>query len=75
MPIRDFVCEDCHQPFEKLVRSGDQPSCPACGSSHLKQQLSAFAVGGGQPAAAPMPAGCGMCGAAQAGACQFADTH
>ncbi|MEZ5728507.1 MAG: zinc ribbon domain-containing protein [Burkholderiaceae bacterium] len=75
MPIRDFVCEDCNKTFEKLVRNGDQPACPACGSTHLTQQLSAFAVGGAQAAAAEMPAGCGMCGAAQAGACQFADAH
>ncbi len=75
MPLRDFVCHACQHPFEALVRNGDTPACPACGSTQLEQQLSAFAVGGAQAASMPaMPPGCGMCGAAQAGACRMAET-
>ena len=73
MPIRDFTCNECHRPFEKLVRNGEAPACPACGSTNLHQHLSAFAVGAGKPE--PMPASCGSCGGVP-GSCQFAPaTH
>jgi putative FmdB family regulatory protein len=40
MPIFDFICGDCEELFEKLVRSSNErPECPRCGSmdTHKKQ--------------------------------------
>lgn len=44
MPLFDFECRACKHEFEALVRAGDEPSCPACGSRDLERLLSAFAV-------------------------------
>ncbi|HYM25493.1 MAG TPA: zinc ribbon domain-containing protein [Vicinamibacterales bacterium] len=44
MPLFDFECRKCRHEFEALVRPGDEPSCPACGSRDLERLLSAFAV-------------------------------
>lgn len=46
MPLFEFVCSDCHQPFEELVRNAhaiEEVSCPACGSRHIKKKVSTFA--------------------------------
>jgi putative FmdB family regulatory protein len=41
MPIYEYVCEDCHKPFEKIVLKQAEPvTCPACGSSHHTLQFS-----------------------------------
>lgn len=44
MPIYEYECRGCGQGFELLVRTGDTPACPACGSVELERQLSAFGV-------------------------------
>jgi putative FmdB family regulatory protein len=50
MPIFEYLCEDCGNKFEKLVRrsaseNGDNGvHCPSCGQEHLKQQFSTFAA-------------------------------
>lgn len=46
MPIFEYLCEDCGNKFEKLVRRPglDQVLCPSCGQSHLEQQFSSFAA-------------------------------
>lgn len=46
MPIFEYLCEDCGNKFEKLVRrpGADQVLCPSCGQSHLEQQFSSFAA-------------------------------
>jgi len=46
MPIFEYVCEDCGNKFEKLVRrpGADEVLCPSCGQSHLEQQFSSFAA-------------------------------
>lgn len=64
MPIFEYACRDCGHRFEKIVLGGAEPDCPACHGTHLQQQLSVFAVGGGsEKAAAREPAGaCGTCG-------------
>ena len=52
MPIFEFICSSCGEPFEELVRSAsaiDQMSCPSCGSIEVKKKISTFAsktVGG-----------------------------
>jgi putative FmdB family regulatory protein len=44
VPLYDFECRACHHEFEALVRAGDTPACPSCGSRDLRRLLSAFAV-------------------------------
>ena len=43
MPIYGYDCNKCGTKFEKLVRSSDTPSCPACESTDLTRQLSLIA--------------------------------
>ena len=45
MPIFEFDCPECHEPFEKLVRatSTEKVVCPTCGSAKVKKKLSTFA--------------------------------
>ena len=52
MPLFEFVCSDCHRPFEELVRSTSaisEVTCPKCGSSQVNKKISTFAsrVSGG----------------------------
>ena len=49
MPLYEYLCRDCGQPFEKMVRMSDQeqvPVCPACGSADTRKQISTFAAHG-----------------------------
>lgn len=71
MPIYEYVCTDCTEKFERLVRRwGEAVSCPACSSDAVDKQLSTFAVssGGGRAEAF---GGCGRddggCGAPACG--------
>lgn len=56
MPIYEYVCRDCGHPFEWLVRSGEKPSCPACGRSKLTKQLSVPSAHMAGASEAPCPA-------------------
>ena len=76
MPIYAYRCRDCGKEFSTLVMSGETPTCEACASADLEQQLSLIASpakGGEQtPAMAgscDMMGGCGCAGACPA----FAD--
>jgi putative FmdB family regulatory protein len=73
MPIYEYLCDDCGNKFEKLVRSSQAASmsieCPSCGETHVTEQLSRFAAHGsshGSPHGSPQDAmpSCpsGMCG-------------
>ena len=45
MPLFEFVCTDCEQSFEELLRSADtvsEVSCPRCGGGQVKKKLSTF---------------------------------
>ena len=44
MPLYEFQCRGCGHPFEILVRSGEQPACPACHSRDIERLLSSFGV-------------------------------
>jgi putative FmdB family regulatory protein len=49
MPIYEYRCEECDEPFEVFVRSSSQqtkPTCPKCGSQRVKKAVSLFGVGG-----------------------------
>ena len=46
MPVYDYVCLDCHKPFETALtlneHDQDNPKCPHCGSKHVEQEVAAF---------------------------------
>jgi len=44
MPLFEYRCQTCSSEFELLVRGGDVPACPSCGSASLEKLLSLFAV-------------------------------
>jgi len=49
MPLYEYLCRDCGQPFEKMVRMSEQeqtPVCPSCGSPDTRKQISTFASHG-----------------------------
>jgi len=46
MPIYEFECQNCGQPFEELVFSSSAVSdvkCPECGSGEIRKKISMFA--------------------------------
>ena len=45
MPIYEYVCKQCHKPFEKLVRKQSEAiQCPGCGSNRSTLQFSVTAA-------------------------------
>ncbi|MCC7124116.1 MAG: zinc ribbon domain-containing protein [Acidobacteria bacterium] len=44
MPIYDYSCKSCGHEFERLVRTGDTPACPACAATDLERLVTAPAV-------------------------------
>jgi putative FmdB family regulatory protein len=46
MPVYDYVCLDCHQPFEVILtlneHDKENPNCPHCGSKHVEQEATEF---------------------------------
>ena len=70
MPVFSFVCEDCNNRFETLVRSNsDKPVCDKCGSDKLVKQVSRFAPAVPTQNAGVCPAA-GVCpSAAASGGC------
>ncbi|HOM17555.1 MAG TPA: zinc ribbon domain-containing protein [Thermoguttaceae bacterium] len=72
MPLYEYICSNCGQQFEELVRGQEQPICPKCGSPKVEKQLSkvaAHSAESGQashqsPLPCGMPPGCcsGQCG-------------
>jgi putative FmdB family regulatory protein len=46
MPVYDYVCLDCHKPFETVLtlneHDKENPKCPRCGSKHVEQEVAAF---------------------------------
>lgn len=46
MPIYEFECQQCGQPFEELVFSSsaiNDVKCPECGSGEIRKKISMFA--------------------------------
>ncbi len=71
MPIHEYVCADCDQEFEELVRGDERVACPRCHGTRATKKLSTFATarsGDGArgetraSATAPTAGGCGTCG-------------
>jgi putative FmdB family regulatory protein len=46
MPFYSYHCAGCDTAFETLVRSGEIPACPSCGSDKLERVPLAPMVGG-----------------------------
>lgn len=46
MPVYDYVCLDCHKPFEIPLtlteHDKENPKCPHCGSKNVEQEAAAF---------------------------------
>ena len=44
MPVYDYLCNDCHKEFEKVLslNEHDQIRCPHCGSGNVEQEAKAF---------------------------------
>jgi putative FmdB family regulatory protein len=68
VPIYEYVCGDCGEKYEKLVRSGSRAVeliCPRCGSRRAEKSLSLFGLHGSggesRGSSAPAPA-CGPIG-------------
>ena len=44
MPIFEYECKECRNPFELLVRSDTRIACPSCDSERVVKKLSLFAA-------------------------------
>jgi putative FmdB family regulatory protein len=47
MPLFEFVCNDCDNTFEDLIRSFDlieDVICPFCGNNSARKKISTFAT-------------------------------
>ena len=46
MPVYEYVCLDCHKPFETVLtlteHDHEDPRCPHCGSKNVEQEAAAF---------------------------------
>jgi len=46
IPVYDYVCLDCHKPFETVLtlneHDKENPKCPHCGSKNVEQEAAAF---------------------------------
>lgn len=45
MPVYDYVCNDCHKPFELVLTLKEHETaikCPKCGSRNVEQEATAF---------------------------------
>lgn len=44
MPLFEFRCSACTRDFELLIRAGDRPACPQCGTERVEKLLSEAAA-------------------------------
>lgn len=57
MPMYQYACESCGQPFEKklsMSQSGESQPCPYCASSDTRKVLGAVAVSNGSSGGAAL---------------------
>jgi putative FmdB family regulatory protein len=67
MPIYEYECNHCGEPFEKMVRFSEAqhiPACPKCESKDTHKKISAVVSFGtsGMGAAGSSTSGCGSSG-------------
>jgi putative FmdB family regulatory protein len=78
MPIFEYICKECHHPFEALVFGKEKAECPKCHAKKLEPQLSVFAVSAkSSTSSSPTPRGaCGSCGDPRGpGTCSMGDMN
>jgi putative FmdB family regulatory protein len=66
MPIYEYICQECGEKYEKLIRSSATPiklSCPTCGSDRGKKALSLLGAVGGGSSVSSKQAATPSCGA------------
>ena len=65
MPIYEYICDECHNEFEKIVINKQQEiACPKCSSKKATIQLSVFSsatAGGPAKSSTPQSGGGGGC--------------
>ena len=67
MPIYEYRCRACGEPFERLVSGQTAVACPACASRDVTRLLSLFGFKSGETfAGSASGGGCG-CGAGGCG--------
>ncbi len=47
MPVYDYVCNDCHKPFEVILTLKEhdvEVKCPKCGSKNVEQEVTAYSA-------------------------------
>lgn len=65
MPLYEYVCRDCGQEFEKMVRFSEAdklPECPSCASKLTQKRISTFASAGSSVSSGTSSSGCGSSG-------------
>ncbi len=65
MPLYEFDCDECHHPFDELVRNSEaieRVACPSCGSKHVTKKVSAFAARSNGDSSFPSAASCNPVG-------------
>jgi putative FmdB family regulatory protein len=48
MPLYEYICSDCGNEFEKMMRfdqAGERPPCPRCTGKETRKKLSLFSSG------------------------------
>ena len=67
MPIFDYLCNNCGQAFEVMIKNEekDKIQCPQCLSKDVKQQLSSFFSSEKSKAVRGPAFGCEGCAAAR----------
>jgi putative FmdB family regulatory protein len=62
MPIYEYQCDNCKEPFEVFARSISAPTqvaCPKCGGADVEKQVAAFAtIGAGAATLSASSASC-----------------
>ena len=61
MPIYEYVCKQCGENFEELVRADTAVSCPKCRSVKVERRFSTFACASGSGGSGSGPAAGGSC--------------
>jgi putative FmdB family regulatory protein len=70
MPIYEFICTDCEQPFEELVLSSSaEVVCPSCGSDKLERAMSTFSYSSGGKYSSSKGSGCDDCSKGSCSGC------
>lgn len=64
MPVYEYVCQDCDDRFDTLVRNldaADAVTCSGCESTNVRRLISAFAVSGRDDPLTVSPTASGGC--------------